>query len=524
LLQHAVELVDGKLIAMGRTAFSKILSVVMRALKSKLVGRTLLALAIVSGGLAFALSAAVQFGLFTSMPDADAINTAIAPNPPSIPPTASPAPTPKKTARKVEKGPKADPSLVAWLEAGVGFESAPAKLIPANGIPNFDRLLILADYDHRISPQFSVQPEMRDRVGFWFDVYTRYNSNQKLIHHSVYPWLVFKVMDVTDIVNASEPRVKWLRVEKAEKLVKAEAHRIREAVKSLAKRKNLDDLDEYEKLVAETLKPLGGSIQKQARLAIGEVRVQTGQRDFFMEGLRVGPLYLATMEKIFKAQRLPVELTRMPFVESSFNRNATSKVGAAGIWQLMDNTGRKFLVVNSAIDERRSPYKSTYAAARLLKENHQILYRSWPLAITAWNHGPGGVKKAARAVGSRELSQIVARYRTRSFDFASANFYSEFLAALHAERYQDEIFGKIERLAPLELHAVVLPRAIRPSALMKASGLSRQDFLAMNPDIDALLKSDAFVPAGFTLHVPHQARLGLERGQLVASRISESND
>ncbi|RYF36199.1 MAG: hypothetical protein EOO38_28005, partial [Cytophagaceae bacterium] len=59
--------------------------------------------------------------------------------------------------------------------------------------------------------------------------------------------------------------------------------------------------------------------------------------------------------------------------------------------------GRKFMIVNDSIDERRSPFKASEAAARLLKENHLILRRSWPLAVTAWNHGPGGVRKAAKA-------------------------------------------------------------------------------------------------------------------------------
>src|SRR5207253_2957861 len=100
-----------------------------------------------------------------------------------------------------------------------------------------------------------------------------------------------------------------------------------------------------------------------------------GQKNFFEEGLKISGAYFKEMENIFAKQKLPIELTRLPLVESSFNHFATSKDGAAGIWQFMGDTGRKFMLVNDQIDERRSPFKATEAAARLLKENHMILYR-----------------------------------------------------------------------------------------------------------------------------------------------------
>jgi membrane-bound lytic murein transglycosylase D len=160
------------------------------------------------------------------------------------------------------------------------------------------------------------------------------------------------------------------------------------------------------------LKDGRGDVRKHARRARHEVRVQTGQRNFFAEGLQTAPRYLGVMEEIFAKHRLPVELTRLPLVESSFNKHAKSKVGAAGIWQFMENTGRKKkLIINDEIDERKSPSKATDAAAWLLKENHMILGRSWELAVTAWNHGPGGVKRLprllARAISLKLLSDII---------------------------------------------------------------------------------------------------------------------
>jgi membrane-bound lytic murein transglycosylase D len=416
---------------------------------------------------------------------------------------------------------QADPELVSLLGrliSDLRDDSDPSgsksELSPP---PDFNRDDVLNDFDNRISDQFSIPVSLRDRVGFWFDVYTKYDSNRRIIHHGRYPWIIFKVVDVSPIINADTPRRRWMRNEKADKIVASEAQKIRLAVRSLAARRSLNDLNEYELAVSNGLRSLGSNIQALASAAISEVRVQTGQRNYFAEGIRVSPRYLGTMEEIFRKHKLPTELTRIPFVESSFNKQATSKVGASGIWQFMGNTGRKFMVIRDGIDERRSPFKATEAAARLLKENHMILYRSWPLAITAWNHGPSGIRKASKAAGSRDLAEIVSRYRSRSFDFASSNFYAEFLAALHAEKYNSEVFGNIERESALSLHPVALPRSMRVGQLVRASGLSLSEFILLNPDLRSAVGRDVVLPAGFRIHVPSDARASLERRLAMSS-------
>src|SRR5690606_8417959 len=100
------------------------------------------------------------------------------------------------------------------------------------------------------------------------------------------------------------------------------------------------------------------------------------------------------MEEIFTQLDLPIELTRIPLVESSFNIMAHSKAGAVGVWQFMPLSGKEYMKVDPSIgiDERRSPLKSTIAAARLLKRNLKMT-GNWPLAITAYNHGFTGIKR-----------------------------------------------------------------------------------------------------------------------------------
>lgn len=374
----------------------------------------------------------------------------------------------------------------------------------------YHREEILSDYQERIGEDFTIPAGLRDRVGFWFDIYTRYDSNRKVVHHTLYPWVVFKVVDVTSIINSDTPKARWMRNVKADEFVTDEVQNIREALKELARGAELDEEDEYQVLAAKALESLPGSLQSKAKEALKNVRVQTGQKNFFAEGIEVSPIYLSGMEEIFRNHKLPVELTRIPFVESSFNRHAVSKVGASGIWQFMDYTGKSFMTVNEHIDERNSPFKATNAAARLLKENHMILHRSWPLAVTAWNHGPSGIRRAMKAAESKDLAEIIGNYQSRTFDFASSNFYCEFLAALYAEKYHEQIFKDLEYEKTLDLHTVKLARTISAKELLRRSGLAKEDFVMYNPDLKKALERNASIPSGFTLMVDTPARLVLK--------------
>ena len=85
----------------------------------------------------------------------------------------------------------------------------------------------------------------------------------------------------------------------------------------------------------------------------------------------------------------PLELKYLPIIESALNPSAVSRAGAAGLWQFMLATGRRYgLQVNSLVDERRDPIKATWAAARYLRELYDI-YHDWNLVIAAYNCGPG---------------------------------------------------------------------------------------------------------------------------------------
>jgi len=136
------------------------------------------------------------------------------------------------------------------------------------------------------------------------------------------------------------------------------------------------------------------------------------------------------MLPILRQHKVPEELVALPLIESSFDNRARSHAKAAGLWQFLRSTARRFgLSVRGKQDERYDPVRSTAAAARMLKHHHEEL-GSWPLAITAYNHGLGGIKRAVQTLGTQDIGRIVAEYQGRRFGFASRNFYAEFLAAM----------------------------------------------------------------------------------------------
>jgi membrane-bound lytic murein transglycosylase D len=267
------------------------------------------------------------------------------------------------------------------------------------------------------------------------------------------------------------------------------------------------------------------------KLAAQNVRTQLGQKDFIENGLVNASKYLPEMEKIFISHELPVDLTRLPLVESSFNEQAVSKVGASGIWQLMPAMGKTFLFMQGVIDERNSPIKATDAAAKILKQNFKLM-KSWPMAITAYNHGPKGLKQAMKKLKTDDLAVLIQKYKGGDFGFATSNFFCEFLAALHAERYQKEAYGKLPTSSPLEIKAAVLPHSYRLRTLSNMIGLSVDDLQFYNPELrDDDVRGYTFLPKGFRILLPPESIQALQnipkpsrKTSKKASRINVSNN
>lgn len=164
-------------------------------------------------------------------------------------------------------------------------------------------------------------------------------------------------------------------------------------------------------------------------------------------------------------------------MESSFENRALSNAGAAGIWQFTRGTGRLYLTVSRKVDERLNPEKATRAAVRLLSDNYAAL-GSWPLAITAYNHGRGGMMRAQNEVGS-DLTKVIDEYQGPLFGYASMNFYSEFLAAVDVYKNYEQYFGQLVLDQPTTkppapattavAAAKPAPKKVQPTAKVAAS-------------------------------------------------------
>ncbi len=404
-----------------------------------------------------------------------------------------------------------DPSH--WLEPLKVWPKAPA-MTDGELVRSLSKDDILSDKLGRLTDDFKVPPALRDRVEFWFDIYTKYGEYEHIIHHIRYPWIVYKVVDGKDMVaNGKGPL--WLRRQRVNDLAAAERKNIRSALKRLASRKNYKRLSGTEKELFEILQQLPGSRKSVLRMASQNIRSQLGQKDFFKAGLRRSSKYLPLMEKEFHKMNLPLELTRMPFVESSFNESAESKVGASGIWQIMPRTGKAYSLVNDSIDERNSPMKATLVAGRMLAKYKRAL-KTWPLVITSYNHGIGNIRNAIKAARSEDIATIIERYHRGEFKFASSNFYAGFLAALYAEKYNDALFEGVVKEPLIDFVEIQLGQSIRINKLLKISGLSKDELFLYNRDLKAAIEKNGLLPKGFRLHLPPQ------QADLLIARIAKN--
>ncbi|GAK51256.1 lytic transglycosylase [Candidatus Moduliflexus flocculans] len=365
-----------------------------------------------------------------------------------------------------------------------------------------------------VTPETSTEPSLFDpfpysdelatQMNFWRRIFTQYTSKQAVIHDDWYVDVVYEVVNVMDPVYGSE-KEGWKAARDAqEKYVKI--------LTSLADHwGNAKNMTETEQQIYELFKEIPESEYFKKTDAKDRVRIQVGQADRFKDGIIWAGQYLPTMKQIFREAGLPENLAYLPLIESAFNPHAHSFVGAAGMWQFMRMTGKEYhLTINPTVDERKDPLRSTRAAAKLLGHNYEVI-QSWPLAITAYNHGLQGMKNAARAVNSEDIATIIEQYKGKAFGFSSRNFYVEFLAAVDVCQQYTKYFGEIEPEQPLALSEIKLPDYISAKTLEKYTPLTTKQIRELNPALHAsAFNSNGFIPKGYVLNVPEEHKTEFE--------------
>lgn len=303
----------------------------------------------------------------------------------------------------------------------------------------------LMDYENKVSDLFPVTPYYYPNVHFWFLIYTQFESSSVVIHDKSDLSIIYKVLDFSSLHEKKLPlNTIYVLQEKISE----------EKVKSL--KNDLEDLakDPFSytpeaKNILRTLKQANVTLptDKSERSILfaklkKNLRTQTGQKNFIRNGIVQSLPYQTFFNRYFTDKKLPKELVAIPFLESSFNPHAHSKVSAVGVWQFMPLIASYFIPKRTKfVDYRSNVGVSSLAAGFLLAENFQIM-KSWDLAVTAYNSGTKHLLKTKRELGSSnvDLEAIIKHSDSEHFGFASKNFYSEFLALVHTLAYREELF------------------------------------------------------------------------------------
>ena len=205
-------------------------------------------------------------------------------------------------------------------------------------------------------------------------------------------------------------------------------------------------------------------------------------RTLVEEMLGMSLYYMPIFEQALEKEGLPLELKYLPIVESALDPNAVSRVGAAGLWQFMIGTGKGLgLEVNSLVDERRDPYRSSAMAAKYLKNLYQI-YNDWSLAIAAYNCGPGNVNKALHRNGGTGDFWDIYEYLPRE----TRGYVPAFIAANYAMTYykQHNISPSLAR-KPLITDTVSVNRRIHFGQIAQVLNIPIEEIRTFNPQFRA---------------------------------------
>jgi membrane-bound lytic murein transglycosylase D len=349
---------------------------------------------------------------------------------------------------------------------------------------------------------FPLPDELEPDVAFWASIFTEYDSDQGVLHDNRNLAVIYERVDIP----ARSPR------SRERHLVGQRRTHYRKILEKLAR-------GAREGLTAEEERVLGlwpaDVTSAELASAATRIRFQRGLSDRFRAGMQRAGRYRAHVHAEFAKLGVPVDLAALPHVESSYNPEARSHVGASGIWQFTRGTGRRFMRIDHVLDERNDPYTATIAAGKLLAYNHSIT-GNWPMAITAYNHGLSGVRRAMRTHGDTEYAEIFREYKSRTFGFASRNFYVAFLAALRIDRDPDRYFPGLVPDAPIDYDTMTLDAFVPADALVEALGVSSRELAQHNPAFQASIwQGSKYLPRDYPIRLPRD-RLAAPMSQLMA--------
>ena len=351
---------------------------------------------------------------------------------------------------------------------------------------------------------FPCPDALRRRVDFWIDVYGRWRTNDAILHDAQRPHRVYKIIKGkacgtkgnTQFIKEQKRQIR-LRLERIAILI--------EQNKTITQAKDKHYLNMFPERSPAVL-----------RRATRNLRCQSGNKDGFRNALRRFGTYGPIVRRVLKDAGLHQDIQYLPFVESSYNPEAYSRVGAAGMWQIMPRTARVLgLELNATMDERLDPEAASWAAARYLKDSQKnltVAARSkkanvsdselTPFVITSYNYGVNGMRRAIKKLGPDFLT-VLNRYRTKKFRVAVKNFYAGFLAARHVAQNSKRFFGSYSKGRPLRYDTIMLRSSVSIDRIRAVFGISLSRLKSLNPALTRFVWHGwREIPGGYPLRLP----------------------
>jgi membrane-bound lytic murein transglycosylase D len=192
--------------------------------------------------------------------------------------------------------------------------------------------------------------------------------------------------------------------------------------------------------------------------------------------------YKPLFENIFVANNIPSEIKYMAIVESAFNVNAVSKMGATGIWQFMKPTAQQYgVLVNSYVDNRRNPMQATIAAAVFMNDLFKM-FGDWSLVLAAYNCGSGNVQKAIKKAGGKANFESIAMYFPKETQAYIPAFLATMYVCEYATTHGIRLMANNSDFA--DTHLMLVDRAIDLKLMAISLGISVDELRELNPDFN----------------------------------------
>jgi membrane-bound lytic murein transglycosylase D len=331
----------------------------------------------------------------------------------------------------------------------------------------------------------AVPKSLDQRVQIWKEIWGIYPSNVYLLVDERRPWVMYKKVDCRKIFSSGPP-------------TKRKETKCRQKIAS-AKKRVIKWLRKQKRRPSRKLKKFYDYDSRLAKTAYKNIIMIQGKKDNLEQALERAKPFLAIVETIFYELDIPPAIARVAIIESLCNPSAGSPKGAIGAYQFIEATAKNYLMVEEGVDERLDPIRAGWAAAKYIKELHKK-FKSWPLAMTAYNTGPSRLKRLIKKRRTRDLGKIADKGSLNGFGFDGQNYFAQLAAVIElsadtAASFSTKTYSTIQTTEPTSLDEI-----------SDCLNFPIDDLLKTNPALTKeISKKGSPIPEGYILAIPDDA-------------------